>query len=151
MRPLLLCRTGTLDVPPKAAVKLKRHRTESAKSRLPGYRPPLRSGDTRSGYRNMEIHGKLLAVAPLKVAADCAWRPEVMEPRFAGAQWGARPNPRDGPFSIWRPPEADPKEKPQYEAAVFRRPTAGRHAGPSWVRARNRILWPDRGNSRDRF
>jgi hypothetical protein len=74
-----------------------------------------------------------LAVAPLKVAADCAWRPTLMEPRFAGAQWGARPKPRDGPFSIWRPPEADPKEKPQYEAAGFRRPTAGRNAGPSWV------------------
>ena len=71
-----------------------------------------------------------LAVALLKVAADCALRPEAMEPRLAGAQWGARPNPRDGPFSIWRPPEADPKEKPQYEAASGGRRPAGTPGHP---------------------
>jgi len=86
------------------------------------------------------------AVKPLKVAADCALGPTGMESVPSAAQWDPRPNPRDGPFSIWRPPEADPKEKPQYEAAGLWRPTAGRNPGPSWVRARNRILWPDRGS-----
>lgn len=71
-----------------------------------------------------------LAVAPLKVAADCALRPTLMEPRSAGAQWGARPNPRAGPFSIWRSPEADPKEKPQYEAAEGGRRPAGTPGRP---------------------
>jgi hypothetical protein len=69
---LFYARPEPLTCPPQAAVKLKRHRTESAISRSPGLPGIHSSRGTWMGYRliNQRTTATPLAVAPLKVAAD---------------------------------------------------------------------------------
>ena len=63
---------------------------------------------------------------------------------------GRKTHSERGYFSILAEAEGpEPKEKRQYAAAVFRRPTAGRNPWPSGPTGQ--ILPPVRGNSRDRF